>query len=123
MNNFLCCYLLIRQLGPSFYKNFLILFIEFFHSLIYALIDEWFLNFFLDVLFFCRKIPEAECEVYKGKACDPLLAGKKIYVDPFMTQDQMEAEISQALGHISMVLFCFQCNSRLQCNCLGGRLG
>ena len=57
------------------------------------------ISFYLTV--FYRTIPEGKCEIYQGKACASLLAGKSIYVDPFLTQSEMEEEIHQALNYIS----------------------
>ncbi|XP_078488058.1 inactive tyrosine-protein kinase transmembrane receptor ROR1 [Ciona intestinalis] len=47
------------------------------------------------------KIPKGKCETYAGQACRSLMNGKSIYVDPFMTQEKMEQEISGALQHIT----------------------
>uniref|UniRef100_H2Z715 Protein kinase domain-containing protein n=1 Tax=Ciona savignyi TaxID=51511 RepID=H2Z715_CIOSA len=41
-----------------------------------------------------------KCETYAGQACRSLLDGRSIYVDPFLTQSQMEQEIKTALQHI-----------------------
>ena len=45
-------------------------------------------------------IPKGKCEIYRGTSCGSLLEGKEIYVDPFMSQAQMEQQISFAFSYI-----------------------